>query len=176
MAGLLGALVVAILFRSVYYIAARTFYAQQDTKTPLYISFFSIGFNIVLAIWFTGPLNMGAYGLAWAQSIMAMVEVIILFTVMAIRFPGLLNGPFWGSVWRMASATGFMAIISYIMVLLLPLQAGDDSSFYFSFPKFVLIVAVSFASYVVFSHLLKLEEAGPIIKTVRKFTSGNVRG
>jgi putative peptidoglycan lipid II flippase len=176
MAGLLGALVVAILFRSVYYIAARTFYAQQDTKTPLYISFFSIGLNIVLAIWFTGPLNMGAYGLAWAQSIMAMVEVIILFTVMAIRFPGLLNGPFWGSVWRMASATGFMAIISYIMVLLLPLQAGDDSSFYFSFPKFVLIVAVSFASYVVFSHLLKLEEAGPIIKTVRKFTSGNVRG
>lgn len=176
MAGLLGALVVAILFRSVYYIAARTFYAQQDTKTPLYISIFSIGFNIALAIWFTGPLNMGAYGLAWAQSIMAAVEVVILFTVMAMRFPGLLNGAFWGSVWRMASATGFMAIISYVMVLLLPLQAGDDSSFYFTFPKFVLIAGVSFAAYVVFSYFLKLEEAGPIIKTVRRFVSGNVRG
>ncbi|MES2876683.1 MAG: lipid II flippase MurJ [Patescibacteria group bacterium] len=176
MSGLLGALVVAILFRSVYYIAARTFYAQQDTKTPLYISFFSIGLNIVLAIWFTSGLNMGAYGLAWAQSIMAAVEVIILFTVMSVRFPGLLNREFWSAVWRMASATGFMAIISYLMVVLFPLQAGDDSSFYFSFPKFVLIVGASFASYVLFSRLLKLSEAEPIITTVKRFVSGGVRG
>lgn len=176
MAGLLGALVVAILFRSVYYIAARTFYAQQDTKTPLYISVFSIGLNIALAIWFTSVLNMGAYGLAWAQSIMAAVEVFILFTVMAMRFPGLLNREFWNAVWRMASATGFMAIISYIMVILLPLQAGDDSSFYFTFPKFVLIVAASFGAYVVFSRLLKLDEAAPIINMLRRLTSGGVKG
>ncbi len=176
MAGLLGALVLAILFRSVYYIAARTFYAQQDTKTPLYISIFSIGFNIILAIWFTGALNMGAYGLAWAQSIMAVVEVLILFTVMSMRFPGLLNRDFWNAIWRMASATGFMAIISYGMVVLLPLRAGDDSSFYFTFPKFVLIVAISFATYVIFSRLLKLDEANPIITIVRRLVSGSVRG
>ena len=176
MAGLLGALVLAILFRSVYYIAARSFYAQQDTKTPLYISFFSIGLNIVLAIWFSTGLDMGAYGLAWAQSIMAAVEVFILFGVMARRFPGLLDLTFWGAVWRMASATGFMAIVSYFMVYLLPLQAGDNSSFYFTFPKFVLIVAVSFATYLGFSRLLSLEEANPIIKLLRRFISGGVRG
>jgi putative peptidoglycan lipid II flippase len=175
MAGLLGALVVAILFRSVYYIAARTFYAQQDTKTPLYISIFSIGFNIVLAIWFTSALDMGAYGLAWAQSIMAAVEVIILFVVMATRFKGLLDKDFWGAVWRMASATGFMAIISYLMVLLMPLQAGDDSSFYFTFPKFVLIVAVSFGSYIAFSRLLRLDEATPFIRTAQRILSGGTR-
>ncbi len=112
MAGLLGALTVAILFRSVYYIAARSFYAQQDTKTPLYISFFSIGLNIVLAVWFTTGLNLGAYGLAWAQSIMAAVEVFILFTVMSVRLGGLLDKIFWSGVWRMMSATGFMAIAS----------------------------------------------------------------
>ena len=90
MAGLLGSLVVAILFRSVYYIAARSFYAQQDTKTPLYISIFSIGLNIILAIWFTSAsgLDMGAYGLAWAQSLMAAVEVFILFVVMSFRING----------------------------------------------------------------------------------------
>ncbi|MCA9338223.1 virulence factor MviN, partial [Candidatus Saccharibacteria bacterium] len=36
MAGLLGSLAIAILFRSIYFICARSFYAQQDTKTPLY--------------------------------------------------------------------------------------------------------------------------------------------
>lgn len=175
-AQLLGVLVIAILFRSVYYIAARTFYAQQDTKTPLYISIFSIGLNIVLAIWFTSSLNMGAFGLALAQSIMAAVEVVILFAVMGLRFKGVLDPAFWNAVWRMASATGFMAIISYVMVLLLPLQAGDDSSFYFTFPKFVLIVAVSFAAYVTFSRLLKLHEANPVIAMARRLVSGGVKG
>lgn len=176
MAGLLGALVVAIFFRSVYYIAARTFYAQQDTKTPLNISFFSIGLNIVLAIWFTVGLDMGAYGLAWAQSIMAATEVVILFFVMARRFPGLLNREYWSAVWRMTSATGFMAIISYIMVLIFPLQAGDESSFYFTFPKFVLIVVTSFSAYVVFSRILKLEEANAIIATISRIITGGVKG
>ncbi len=171
MAQLLGVLVVAILFRSVYYIAARSFYAQQDTKTPLYISLFAIGFNILLAIWFTAGLNMGPFGLALAQSIMAGVEVVILFIVMSMRIPGLLNGAFWNAVWRMASATGFMAIVSYIMVLFLPLQAGDDSSFYFTFPKFVLIVTVSLGSYIMFSRLLKLHEVEPVIRQYGKLTN-----
>jgi hypothetical protein len=76
----------------------------------------------------------------------------------------------------MASATGFMAIISYIMVLIFPLQAGDDSSFYFTFPKFVLIILVSAVAYVGFSKLLRLTEADPIIKQVKRVVSGGVRG
>lgn len=175
MAQLLGVLCIAILFRSVYYIAARSFYAQQDTKTPLYISFFSIGVNILLAIWFTTSLDMGAFGLALAQSVMAAIEVVILFAIMSIRFPNIFNVDFWHTLWRMAAATGMMAIISYCMVLLFPLQAGDDSSFYFTFPKFVLIVAVSLSAYVLFSRMLKLSEAEPIIKSLRKLISGGGR-
>lgn len=175
MAGLLGALVIAILFRSVYYIAARTFYAQQDTKTPLYISIFSIGLNIALAIWFTSVLDMGAYGLAWAQSIMAAVEVFILFAVMNLRFKGLIDRTFWSAVWRMTSATGFMSIISYVMVLIFPLQAGDDSSFYLTFPKFVLIVGVSMGAYIVICRLLKLDEVRPVISSLRRLFGVRVR-
>lgn len=176
MAGLLGALVIAILFRSIYYITARAFYAQQDTKTPLYISIFSIGLTIVLAVWFTMTLKMGPYGLAWAQSIMAAVEVVILFVVINIRIKGLLNRELWGAVWRMASATGFMAIVSYIMVATIPLPAGDNSSFYFTFPKFVLIVVVSFIVYMALCKLLKLREVEPIVRRVRKLFTASVRG
>ncbi|AHB42077.1 integral membrane protein MviN [Candidatus Saccharibacteria bacterium RAAC3_TM7_1] len=176
MAGLLGALVIAILFRSIYYITARAFYAQQDTKTPLYISIFSIGLTIVLAVWFTMTLKMGPYGLAWAQSIMAAVEVVILFVVINIRIRGLLNRELWGAVWRMASATGFMAIVSYIMVATIPLPAGDNSSFYFTFPKFVLIVVVSFIVYMALCKLLKLREVDPIVRRVRKLFTASVRG
>ena len=166
-AGLLGALVIAILFRTIYHIAARTFYAQQDTRTPLYISIISILLNIALAVWFTKSLNMGAYGLAWAQSIVAVIEVGILFTIMAGRTPGIFDKPFVHAVARMASASGFMGLITYVLVLTFQLQKGDQS-FLATFPKFTIIATVSFAAYVWFSKLLKLREADPIINRARR--------
>lgn len=174
MANLLGALVVAILFRSIYHIAARSFYAQQDTKTPLYISIFAIGLNVALAIWFTMSLNLGPYGLAWAQSIVAFVEVVILFVIMSRRIPDLFNNVFVHAVARMASATGFMAIVTYIMVQIFQLQEADQS-FLATFPKFVAIVAVSLAAYVWFCHMLNLPETKPIIKRIRSLLFGQAR-
>jgi len=174
MAGLLGALVLAILFRSIYHIAARSFYAQQDTKTPLYISFFAIGLNIVLAVWFTRSLDMGAYGLAWAQSIVAIVEVIILFIMMSRRIKGLFDVVFVHAVARMASATGFMAVVCYICVQLFPLQS-DDQSFLATFPKFMVIVLISSISYVIFSRLLRLSEAMPVIDKARSLLFGKIK-
>jgi hypothetical protein len=107
---------------------------------------------------------------------MAATEVVILFIVMQVRLGGLFDRAFWSSIWRMMSATGFMAIISYCMVLIFPLQAGDNSSFYFTFPKFVLIVTVSMVTYVGFSRLLRLKEVKPIITIIKRLTSGSVRG
>lgn len=167
MAGLLGILAVAILFRCVYHIAARCFYAQQDTKTPLYISIAAITLNVVLAIWFTFSLRYGAYGLAAAQAIVAVVEVAMLFIVMEIRTPGILNGAFWRAVLRMASAAGFMSIVCYFMVRWLPFEAGDRSIFAAA-PRFALIAGISLSSYLLFSYLLQLEEARPVLVRLRK--------
>ena len=174
MAGLLGALVVAILFRSIYHIAARSFYAQQDTKTPLYISIFAIGLNIILAIWLALTLDMGAYGLAWAQSIVAFVEVMILFFVMSRRIEGLFDRVFMSAVMRMASATGLMAVVAYVSVQLFQLGA-DDQSFLATFPKFATIVVVALASYVWFSRLFKLGEVEPVLKKLRSLLFGRFR-
>jgi putative peptidoglycan lipid II flippase len=173
-AGLLGTLVVAILFRSIYHIAARSFYAQQDTRTPLYISIFAIGLNIALAVWFTTSLKMGPYGLAWAQSIVAAVEVAILFAVLIKRIPGLFDKVFVHAIGRMASATGFMALITYVTVQLLQLQSADQS-FLATFPKFGVIVAVSGMAYLWFSKLLKLSEADPVISKIKSLFFGKAR-
>ena len=161
-AGLLGALVISILFRTIYHIAARSFYAPQVTQTPLYISLVSIGLNLILAVWFTKSLNLGPYGLAWSQSIVAVVEVALLFTVMARRMPGIFDIVFVHAIARMASATGFMALVTYVLVLTFQLQRGDQS-FFATFPKFFVITFVSFGVYLFFSRLLKLKEADPVI-------------
>lgn len=175
MAGILGILAIAILFRSIYHISARSFYAQQNTKTPLYISFFAIGLNITLAIWFTMVLDLGVYGLAWATSIVSFVEVCILFVMMSRTIKGLFDVTFVHAIARMASATGFMAIVTYIMVALLPLSA-DDQSIMASLPKFILITFVSGLAYILLSWILKLEEANHVIARIKKILFGRVKG
>lgn len=174
MANLLGALVVAILFRSIYHIAARSFYAQQDTKTPLYVSIFAIALNVVLAIWFTTVLDWGPYGLAWAQSIVAMVEVIILFVIMSRQLPDLFNVQFTHAIGRMLGATALMGIVTYILVQIFQLQTVDQK-FLETFPKFIVIVAVSLSAYVWFSWLLQLSEPIPVIKRVKLMLFGRAR-
>ena len=173
-AGLLGILTVAILFRSIYHIAARSFYAQQDTKTPLYISIFTIALNVSLAIYFTMGVGMGIYGLAWAQSIVAAVEVIILFTVMSSRIPQLFDAVFFHGVARMLSATGFMAVVTYVSVKIFALSATDQS-FMTTFPKFSLIVIISLVAYVAICRLMKLEEAHRVIERVQRIVFNQYR-
>ena len=170
-AGLLGALVVGILFRTIYHIAARTFYAQQDTRTPLYVSIFSIALNITLAVLFTSVFGWGPFGLAWAQSIVAVVEVTILLTILRHRTPGIFNRAFGSAIMRMIGASALMGVATYLMVLLLQLQS-NDRSFLATFPKFGLIALVSFSIYVWLSRRFKIEEADPIVAKVKNIVFG----
>jgi putative peptidoglycan lipid II flippase len=165
MAGILAILALSILFRSVYFISARSFYAQQDTKTPLYISLFTISPNIILAIWFSMGLNMGVYGLAWAAVVVSCVEVAILFFVMSRRIEGLFDSPFINSIMRMISATGLTAIITYIAVAMMPLGAEDV--FASAFVKFALIVGISALTYIIICRIFKLDEVNPILHRIR---------
>ena len=174
MASILGILAIAILFRSIYHISARSFYAQQDTKTPLYISFAAIALNVTLAVWFTMGLGLGPYGLAWATAIVAIIEVGILFRVMSMRIKGLFDKVFVHAVARMASATGFMTVVTYLTVSFLPLSATDQS-FLASFPKFVIIVLISVTAYIVLCWLMKLEEVNPIISRLKKILFGRAK-
>ena len=173
-AGLLGALVVSILFRTVYHIAARTFYAQQDTKTPLYISLFTITLNIVLAVLFSMQFGWGPYGLAWAQSIVAVVEVAILFAVLQRKTPGIFNKYFRIAVGKMLIASAIMAVVTYVTLQFLQLRA-DDQGLLATLPKFVVITAVSFIVYVIVSKKLKLDEAEPVVARVWAIVFGRRR-
>jgi hypothetical protein len=117
---------------------------------------------------------MGAYGLAFAQSIVAALEVVVLFVVMSRRIKGLFDAVFVHAISRMASATGFMAIISYVSVVTFQLTTNDQR-FILTFPKFVAIVLISFITYVLVSKRLKLQEADVVIRQVKKVFFGRAR-
>ena len=172
-AGILGCLVVAILFRTIYHMAARAFYARQDTKTPLYISIFSITLNIILAIVLSMVLKMGAYGLAWAQSTVAVLEVVVLLAVMNRQMPKLFDMTFVRAIFKMILAGIVAGVVCYIAVLIMPFRYHDDS-FFSAFPKFVIISLVSFGAYAAASKWLKLPEIDPILARLKKVLFGRL--
>lgn len=169
-----GYLAVAILFRVIYTIISRYFYAQKDTITPLFVSLFSIGLNIILAFTLAKPSSYGIAGLALAQSITAVVEVVLLFGIMFIRDPYLLNKAFWGSIARIVSVTGFSVIAAFVMISLLPLEIKDHGFIVLGL-KLGSIALVTMAVHVTVSLIFGLDEPKPIIRKLKHLVLKPVR-
>jgi putative peptidoglycan lipid II flippase len=162
-----GFLAGAIFFRTLYTLISRWFYAQKDTRTPMFVSIFTISFNILLAYLLSKPSSYGVAGLALAQTIVAMVEVLLLFSIMVIRDPKLLNPEFWGGCARILSVTGFSVIAGFIMISVYPLGAADQGILTLG-TKLGLIAAIVFAVHIAVSGLFGLSEVRPIFARLKR--------
>ena len=171
---ILGMLCIAIFAKSVFHIASRGFYAYQDTKTPFYISIFAIGLTIILAVWFY-LLGWGVDGLGLAQSIGAVIEIIILLYILNRRsHHELLNKAFWKAMFRMIIATLITGCVAFSMTKFIPLMATDNS-LVITIPKFLLIASISALAYLVASYFLDLKESKPIFAYIKKILFRNVK-
>lgn len=166
-ASILATLIISIFAHSVFHIATRGFYAEQDTKTPLVVSIIAVGLTILLAISFT-MLGCGPEGLGWAQSIGALAEVTILIFLLQRRSNNkLLDKNFWRNFLKISVATIITGCVAYSMTKFFPLMATDDS-FFNIFPKFCLISAVSLIAYIIAGWFLDLEQVRPLVDKIKQ--------
>lgn len=170
-----GYLAMAIFFRTMYAIISRWFYAQKDTKTPLFVSIFTIALNIVLAVTLGRPTTYGAAGLALSVSLAAAAEVAVLSGIMVYRDRGLLNMEFWGGVGRAISVGGFSMLACYLTVSSLQLNLEDRGIITLG-SKLAIIVGTTFAVHIAISGLFGLEEARPIFAWVKRVVLRPIRG
>ena len=172
-ASVLATLVLAIFARSVFHIASRGFYAHQDTRTPFIVSIVAVGLSTILAVLFT-IWGFGPEGLGYAQSIGAVLEIIILLVILNRKNNHkLLNKSFWKGCGRMLISTAIAGAVAYSMTKLLPLRS-TDVSILATLPKFLIIAIVSFVVYIIAGYFLNLSEVEPIIKRVKKWLFKNV--
>ena len=80
----LAIFVLSLIAQSMIPLAARVFYAMQDTKTPLYVSLASLVANVGLALLLQKPF--GIVGLAAAFTIDAFVQFLVLWYLLRRRF------------------------------------------------------------------------------------------
>jgi putative peptidoglycan lipid II flippase len=164
----LGFLTFAIFSRIMYSIISRWFYSHKDNKTPLFVSFFVIALNIVLAFILAKKSAFGIAGLAIAQSIVGIVEVLILVTVMIMRDRKIFDFSFFKSVFKIGLASIFSGIAGYIMVQFYPLELKDKGVIVLG-GKLFLIVGAIFIVHILSSALFRLDEVKPFLKTIKKF-------
>jgi len=169
-----GFLAISILFRIIYSMLSRYFYAYKDTKTPLYVSIFAIGLNIFLAFNLARPDAYGIAGLAIAQSIVAACEVAILFLIIMVRDIKLFNLAFWAGMMRIISVTGFSVVAAFIMISFLPLNISDRGIVTLG-SKLSAIAGATLVTHVLISALMGLPEVRPIIRKVKQIILKPIR-
>lgn len=82
---------VALLSQSVLEVVVRAFAAQEDTLTPLLVSFFTTALNLGLALLLARPFSEGGLehgGLALANGVAVGVESLIGLTILHFRWGG----------------------------------------------------------------------------------------
>ena len=95
----------------VVHVLARTFYAVQDTRTPVTWAIIAVAINVPLMAWLVGP--MGIEGLALALSISAVLEVIGLLWSLRRRIDSVEEAAILRSLLRAGIAGGAAALLMF---------------------------------------------------------------
>lgn len=99
-------------------IAAQTFYALGDTRTPVLVGFVSVAVNVVLALLLMWPLRHS--GLALASSLSSYVNVLGLCWLLRRRLDGPRGRDLWRSFGRTIAAAAGLALWCAWTVGMLP--------------------------------------------------------
>ena len=171
---ILGMLCVAIFAKSVFHIASRGFYANQDTKTPFIVSIIAVGLTMIMSVVFY-KIGLGVEGLGLAQSIGAVLEIVILLGLLQHKSKGeLLNRSFFKAFSKMLIATLITGCVTFSLVKFIPLRI-TDVSLVITAPKFLLITALSLIVYIIASYFLDLDEVKPVLAKIRKILFRNIK-
>ncbi len=173
LAVVVGWFALSIVFRTVFYLIGRLYYARQNVITPLIISVFAITTNIILTIILTK--RFGVAGMAIAQSIVTTLEVSTMVILLHRKLEGgLITRKFLSAVARMLVASGVMAIVIAGANRVLPLTP-TDVGFINLVPRFFAIVSVSLLAYLVAGVLLRLEEVGIFFSSIKRLLSSSLK-
>ncbi len=122
---------IGLIGQSLLEVCARTFYAQQDTATPLFIAIGAMVVNVTMCVALKDILGVG--GLALANSIGVSIEVLGLAIILRRRLRGVDGRRIARSILKFAAGSIGMLIVVLIaqsIFISLPLRfdsIGSDS-------------------------------------------------
>tara|TARA_B100001971_G_C18263904_1_gene589833 strand:- start:1435 stop:3003 length:1569 start_codon:yes stop_codon:yes gene_type:complete len=145
-------------------IVVSTFYALQDTKTPVRMAVVSVIANIVLAVLLMGPLGHG--GLALSTSLASMLNLVLLIRALRVTLGSLELKNIKESVCKTLVSSAMMGAVVWAVSVYM-IRSGDEtlSSLLVGLMGSIII---GFLFYGAFSFLIKSPELKKVWVAVTK--------
>lgn len=161
----LGCFAISIFAQGLIPLLARSFYAFEDTKTPMFISLFSVLVNIGLSFYLAQ--DFGVLGLATAFSISSILNMILLYIFLHFRIPDLDDQIIFKSSLKITlNSLGAGALAYLSLQFIAPIV--DMRSFWGIFTQGIVAGFVGLLSYLILGIVCKLEEVELFKKLFKK--------
>ena len=151
----------------VVHVLTRTFYAMQDTRTPVTWAIVAVAINIPLMAMLVGP--MGVAGLALALSISAVLEVLGLLWALHRRIDSIDGAAILRSLVRAAVAALFAGLVMFgALTAVEATLAGLLDNVVGRLLVLLVLSAVGVAVYLVMAAALRAPELGQLHDYLRR--------
>lgn len=161
----LGFFALSIFAQGLIPLLARSFYAFEDTKTPMLISIFSISVNIVLS-WFFAK-SFGVMGLALAFSISSIINMLLLYIMLNSRVGNIDHSVIFRSLMKISANALVAGFVVYTSLHYLA-NLVDMHTFVGIFVQGVGAGLLGLLTYLILSILFKLEEVEIVKRIIKK--------
>jgi len=157
-ATILSYFALSLPFHSIFYFLVRCFYASLDTKTPFYISLFTVFVNISLSLLSVLVFKLPTFSLAITFSIAITLNVGILFLVINHRLGGLNFKKVIIESIKIITAAFLSSVVAYYLMKLLDGLIFDLSRTINVFLLLVIIFTFYIAFYLILAWLFGAKE------------------
>lgn len=141
-------------------ISNRAFYAKQDGKTPMLISVFGIGLNIVLSLIFILLLQLDHKALAFSAAISANVMGLGALYIANSRYKGIITKDFCICALKIVASSVIMIVVVALVYML------TDSIGLFI--RFLICAVIGCIVYAFCTYIFKVKEITDIFTAVLK--------
>jgi len=147
-------------------IVVSTFYALQDTKTPVKIAVVSVAANILFSIILMSPLKHG--GLALATSLSSMLNLILLISALRVKLGSIAWKSIFTSLCRSVVCSGIMGFgVWFVSFMIIP---SGDKSLTILFTGVVTSIIAGIILYCISAFFMKSPELNTVLDVVIRKT------
>lgn len=168
-ANTLGFFTLSLFAQALVPVLARSFYAMQDTRTPVLITTGAVGLGIVGS--FVLGRAFGVQGLALSYSLSNLLNAAVLYWMLRRRLGNLDDERVVASGVRIVGITLLMAVVVQGAKSLLVSLGLDLSRAVGVLAQAVLAGGVGIVTYLLFAVLFKLDEASLVRSALSRFGS-----
>ncbi len=158
----------SIPFHTIYYFITRCFYAILDSRTPFVVSVATIFLNIALSLYFVFVLRLPVEALAISFSLTIIINVCVLFALLASKVKGLDLRFFTIEIVKITVTTFIASLFVYYLMKLLDGLVFDTTRTINVFMLLLTGGGVYLALYLFLSWLLQVKEFAQVATIVQK--------